>query len=190
MKKSSPKSGPMAPRAAKAPQTLTLRYDTFSTPAGDFSIAVNARGAIAAAVFGDEEALRHCLRKHARAELSRDPAAIKDLRRQVEAYFAGSRAPFVFEIAREEVGATPFQDTVWNALREIPHGETRSYGQLAEAIGRPKASRAVGRANGSNPVCLFVPCHRVIGKDGSLTGYAYGTDCKKTLLETEGLRTF
>jgi methylated-DNA-[protein]-cysteine S-methyltransferase len=173
MKKSAPETSPDA---------IVFRYDTFSTPAGKFSIAVDRRGAIAAAVFGDVEALRKCLRKRGKHPLERDPGALHHLRRQVDAYFAGSREPFVFELAVEP---TPFQDKVWKALRDIPHGETRSYAQLAEAVGSPKASRAVGRANGSNPVCLFVPCHRVIGKDGSLTGYAYGTDCKKKLLEVE-----
>lgn len=162
------------------PTDLKLFYDTFDTPAGPFSIAVNERGAIAAAVFGAYPALRKCLKGK---EAVRDPGAVLSLRRQVEAYFSGSRAPFEFELAVE---ASPFQDKVWKALREIPHGQTRSYGELARALGNPGASRAVGRANGANPVCLFVPCHRVIGADGSLAGYAYGTEVKKKLLEVEG----
>lgn len=174
----------MNPKPSKSSPAAPLRYDTFATPAGKFSIAVDARGAIAAAVFGDDGALRKCFKgRHKTREAVRDPVALRDLRRQVEAYFAGSREPFVFELATEP---TPFQDKVWKSLREIPYGETRSYGQLAASVGNPKASRAVGRANGSNPVCLFVPCHRVVGADGSLTGYAHGTEVKKKLLEVEG----
>jgi methylated-DNA-[protein]-cysteine S-methyltransferase len=160
---------------------MKLLYDTFDTPAGPFSIAVNEKGAIAAAVFGDYPALKKCLRGR---DAVRDFAAVSPLRTQVEEYFAGSRKPFVFKVAQEAQG-TPFQEGVWKALRDIPHGETRSYGELARALGNPGASRAVGRANGSNPVCLFVPCHRVIGADGSLTGYAYGEEIKRQLLELE-----
>ena len=165
------------------PSAIVLRYDSFPTPAGDFSIAVDAKGAIAAAAFGNLETLRKCLGlKAGQGDLARDPGAIQHLRRQVENYFAGSREPFLFELA---VSPTPFQEKVWKSLCEIPYGETRSYGQLAASLGNPKASRAVGRANGSNPVCLFVPCHRVIGADGSLTGYAYGEEVKKKLLAVE-----
>jgi methylated-DNA-[protein]-cysteine S-methyltransferase len=81
---------------------------------------------------------------------------------------------------------TDFQKSVWSQLRKIPYGETRSYSQIAEAIGRPKAVRAVGTANGSNPVAIIVPCHRVIGSSGKLTGYGGGLPLKKRLLELEG----
>ena len=159
----------------------TLFYDTFDTPAGSFSIAVNDEGAISVAVFGGEEVLRRYLKGR---EAIRNPAALVSLRKQVDEYFMGSRKPFVFKLAVE---FTAFQKKVWDALCKIPHGETRSYGELAAMLGHPKASRAVGRANGSNPVSLFVPCHRVIGADGSLTGYAHGTEVKKTLLKVEGI---
>lgn len=85
-------------------------------------------------------------------------------------------------------GGTAFQREVWAALRAIPAGETRSYGQLAEALDRPRAVRAVGLANGANPVGIVVPCHRVIGKDGALTGYAGGVERKRWLLDHEGAR--
>jgi methylated-DNA-[protein]-cysteine S-methyltransferase len=81
---------------------------------------------------------------------------------------------------------TLFQMRVWNALRDIPFGTTISYGELARRIGQPRAVRAVGRANGANPICIIVPCHRVIGGDGSLIGYASGVDRKRTLLSLEG----
>jgi len=83
---------------------------------------------------------------------------------------------------------TEFQKRVWDALCAIPVGETRGYAQLAGQLGSPQAARAVGRANATNPICLFVPCHRVIGADGSLTGFAFGEDIKRKLLEHEGVR--
>jgi methylated-DNA-[protein]-cysteine S-methyltransferase len=160
-------------------KTESLFYDTFETPLGKFSIAVNEKGAIAAAVFGDYKALKVCLKNR---DAVQNAQKVAFLRKQVNDYFAGSRKPFVFDL---DVKPTAFQAQVWGALKEIPYGQTRSYGEMAKTVGNPKASRAVGRANGSNPVCLFVPCHRVIGADGSLTGYAYGEKIKKGLLELE-----
>lgn len=103
--------------------------------------------------------------------------------RQLREYFARKRR--VFEIPLDLQG-TEFQKTVWRQLQEIPFGETRSYAQIAQAVGRPKAVRAVGAANGSNPAAIVVPCHRVIGSGGSLTGYGGGLPLKKRLLELEG----
>lgn len=102
--------------------------------------------------------------------------------RQLHEYFDGTRRDFDLPLAPE---GTEFQQKVWRALREIPFGETRSYGELARMIRQPTASRAVGLANGRNPIALVVPCHRVIGADGSLTGYAGGLSFKKALLEIE-----
>ena len=85
---------------------------------------------------------------------------------------------------------TPFQHSVWTLLRRIPFGETRTYGELASEIGHPGAARAVGRANGANPICVIVPCHRVIGADGGLTGFAFGADLKRRLLALERVRGF
>ncbi len=113
-----------------------------------------------------------------------DAPAPADLAKKFTAYFAGDIAA-IDDIATETTG-TPFQRSVWAALREIPAGETWSYSRLAAHIGRPAAVRAVGLANGSNPISLVVPCHRVIGADGSLTGYGGGIDRKKWLLEHEG----
>jgi methylated-DNA-[protein]-cysteine S-methyltransferase len=106
------------------------------------------------------------------------PAVIDQLR----AYFAGELTTFDMPLAA--VG-TPFQRSVWAALRRIPYGETRSYGQLALTLGRPEAARAVGAANGANPLGIIVPCHRVVGADGSLTGYGGGLERKRFLLELE-----
>lgn len=102
--------------------------------------------------------------------------------RQLDAYFAGRLRTFDLPLA--PVG-TPFQNRVWSALRAIPFGETRNYGQLAKAIGKPTAMRAVGAANGRNPIAIVVPCHRVIGADGSLTGFGGGIERKKFLLSLE-----
>ncbi len=101
---------------------------------------------------------------------------------QLDEYFAGTRTAFDFPCAPQ---GTPFQRKVWAALREIPYGETRSYKQIAEAIGKPKACRAVGMANNCNPIIIVIPCHRVIGADGSLTGYGGGLEMKRALLDLE-----
>lgn len=102
--------------------------------------------------------------------------------RQLEQYFAGTRRDFDLVLAPD---GTPFQLAAWQALRTIPFGETRSYQQQASAIGRPTAVRAIGAANGKNPLPIVVPCHRVIGKDGSLVGFGGGLSCKRWLLAHE-----
>lgn len=102
--------------------------------------------------------------------------------RQLDEYFAGTRTAFDFPLRLQ---GTPFQEKVWAALRNIPYGETRSYQQIAQAIGQPKACRAVGMANHRNPIYIVVPCHRVVGANGALTGYGGGLDMKKALLELE-----
>ena len=155
-------------------------YDTFTTPVGDFSVALNATGAVIATAFGGLAELRE--RFHA-DEIVRDEARAADGRREVTEYFAGQRQKFTVKLA---ASGTHFQQSIWTALRRIPFGETRSYGQLAAEIGNPDAARAVGRANATNPICLLVPCHRVIGADGSLTGFAFGEEIKRQLLEHEG----
>ncbi|HEY4188648.1 MAG TPA: methylated-DNA--[protein]-cysteine S-methyltransferase [Polyangia bacterium] len=110
-------------------------------------------------------------------------ALLKRCARQLEEYFAGARATFDLPLRLE---GTAFQQRVWQALLTIPFGETRSYAEQARAIGRPTATRAVGAANGRNPISIIVPCHRVIGSDGSLTGYAGGEPTKRWLLTHEG----
>ncbi|KOU55035.1 cysteine methyltransferase [Streptomyces sp. MMG1533] len=101
---------------------------------------------------------------------------------QLKAYFAGELKEFTLEL---RLRGTPFQCSVWEQLRKIPYGETRSYGELADILGNPTASRAVGLANGKNPVGIIVPCHRVVGANGSLTGYGGGLDRKQRLLDFE-----
>lgn len=161
---------------------MNARYDTFSTPAGEFSVAVNSHGAVIATAFGGLAALK---RRFAAGHLERDPAAVAEARKQVHAYFRGERDAFNLPLAP---AGTAFQQRVWAALTAIPAGETRTYGELARALGRPSAARAVGRANATNPICLIVPCHRVIGADGSLTGFAFGEPIKRQLLDHERRR--
>jgi methylated-DNA-[protein]-cysteine S-methyltransferase len=118
-------------------------------------------------------------------EWTRDDACLAPVRLQLEEYFRGERTSFDLPLAFE---GTPFQERVWRALGEIPFGETTSYGELAKRIGKPNwpGARAVGAANGQNPIALIVPCHRVIGADGSLTGFGGGLPRKRWLLTHEG----
>jgi methylated-DNA-[protein]-cysteine S-methyltransferase len=116
------------------------------------------------------------------ASWTRADDAFKDVRTQLEEYFAGTRQKF--DLSLRPAG-TSFQRAVWSALVEIPYGETTSYGKIAAALGQPDAARAVGLANGRNPIPIIVPCHRVIGADGSLTGYGGGVPAKRWLLSHE-----
>ena len=113
-----------------------------------------------------------------------DKRAFPDAVAQIEEYFAGERTSFDIALAPH---GTNFQQRVWDALCEIPYGETRSYGEIARQIGQPRAARAVGLANARNPIPIIVPCHRVIGAKGSLTGYAGGLETKGALLDLEHL---
>lgn len=120
-----------------------------------------------------------------RAGWSPDPRAFDAAVEQLGAYFAGELTAFDLEL---KLRGTEFQRRVWQALLTIPYGETRSYGQIAEQIGAPGSARAVGWANGHNPIAIVVPCHRVIGANGSLTGFGGGLDRKRALLDLEGKR--
>jgi methylated-DNA-[protein]-cysteine S-methyltransferase len=126
------------------------------------------------------------VRKHGpdevQPEWQRDDSAFTEACRQLDEYFAGERT--VFDLPLNPAG-TPFQLRVWEALKTIPYGEIRSYGEIAEQIGRPGAARAVGLANGRNPISIVVPCHRVIGASGALTGYGGGLERKQYLLDLE-----
>ena len=118
----------------------------------------------------------------ARAGWRRDDEALRGAREQVEAYFAGELTAFDLLLAPR---GTPFQEKVWEALRAIPYGATASYRDIAGRVGNPTAVRAVGAANGRNPISIVIPCHRVIGADGSLTGYGGGMERKRWLLDLE-----
>ena len=125
------------------------------------------------------------VRLNTETEDPRHPVLV-ETERQLEEYFAGRRQEFAVKL---DVAGTPFQRKVWNALLTIPFGETRSYGEIARQIGNPDAVRAVGAANGRNPVSIIAPCHRVIGATGKLTGFGGGLDAKAFLLDLEAKRT-
>lgn len=136
-----------------------------------------------------DQGLTHVFHANQQSELPSDhwvdepkQEHLAQARGQLEEYFATQRTDFAVTLAPE---GTPFQLAVWEALKTIPYGQTSSYTDIAEHIGKPKAVRAVGAANGRNPLSIFVPCHRVIGKSGTLTGYAGGLDKKSILLALE-----
>jgi len=137
---------------------------------------------------GDGDALREIRFVNGRrqqppdSDWQQNPAPFKEAIRQLGAYFAGELEEFDLALAPE---GTPFQLDVWKYLCDIPYGETISYGELARRIGNPNASRAVGLANGSNPIPIIIPCHRVIGSNGKLTGYGGGLPIKEKLLALE-----
>ncbi|HMD60304.1 MAG TPA: methylated-DNA--[protein]-cysteine S-methyltransferase [Opitutaceae bacterium] len=160
--------------------TRSYHFTEFNTPMGAFSVAVDSDGAVAATAFGDERALGGRLRG---ADLVRDTNRTAAARSQLEEWFLGKRRDFSLELS---LGGTLFQRRVWDAVRRIPYGQTRSYLDVARVVG--SSPRAVGRANATNPACLVVPCHRVVGSDGSLTGYAFGEETKGLLLEFEASR--
>jgi methylated-DNA-[protein]-cysteine S-methyltransferase len=112
--------------------------------------------------------------------------AFKPVKEQLTAYFAGALTNFDLKL---KLQGTDFQSNVWQALMQIPFGETRSYGDIAVMVGKPGASRAVGAANGQNPLPIVIPCHRVIGSDGGLTGFGGGLECKKFLLSHEQINS-
>lgn len=114
----------------------------------------------------------------------RETLLLKEVRQQFEAYFTGSLRQFDLPIAPQ---GTPFQLEVWRLLQEIPWGQTITYGELARRVGKPQASRAVGMANGRNPLPIIIPCHRVVGRGGKLTGYTGGLHVKVKLLQLEGI---
>jgi methylated-DNA-[protein]-cysteine S-methyltransferase len=133
----------------------------------------------------DGDALVHLLLPGATPDPAwrRDDAALADARAQLEGYFAGTRQRFELRLAPP--GGTPFERRVWAALLDIPYGEVVSYGELADRVGAPRAARAVGQANGRNPIAIIVPCHRVVAAGGKLGGYGGGLPAKRALLDLE-----
>jgi methylated-DNA-[protein]-cysteine S-methyltransferase len=163
---------------------MTLTLDRIPSPVGEVLVVVDADSAVRALDFHDfEERMLRLLRRHY-GEVALTPGrAPEAVRKAVVSYFGGDLS--AFDRVEVRTGGTAFQRSVWKALRDIPAGETRSYGQLAAAIGAPTVVRAVGLANGANPVGVIVPCHRVIGSSGKLTGYAGGLERKRWLLAHE-----
>ena len=151
-------------------------YTTIESPVGPLLLACDERGLRRVSFENGKRATP------LQPDWKLDKEPFSEVIRQLQAYFSGELKEFNVQLAME---GTEFQLRVWNALRAIPYGETISYARLAERIGNPKAVRAVGLANGSNPIPIIVPCHRVIGSDGSLTGFGGGLSTKKRLLELE-----
>jgi len=148
--------------------TVTEFIDTLASPIGTLTVRVNSDAALVAIHFEHDAVSGH-----------RDKLRCRTVLQQLDEYFAGSRRDFDLHLAPT---GTPFQTKVWQTLCKIPYGETISYQTLATQIGNPKASRAVGSANGANPIPIVVPCHRVITSDSRLGGYAGGLDAKRILL--------
>jgi methylated-DNA-[protein]-cysteine S-methyltransferase len=155
---------------------MAMLYTTTDSPIGELLLA------------GDGQALHHLSMQHGRRPLKLDPswqrddAAFESVIAQLSEYFDGERRAFDLEL---NMTGNPFELRVWEELERIPYGETTSYGDIAKRIGSPDAARAVGLANGRNPVAVIVPCHRVIGANGSLTGYGGGLERKRLLLDLE-----
>lgn len=155
---------------------MTTYYHYYAAPIGELLLA------------GDGEYLttlgfpRGKMQKRHESDWKKDAAVFKEVSYQLESYFEGELQAFDLPLSPR---GTVFQEAVWKALTEIPFGETWSYGQLAKHIGKPKASRAVGAANGVNPIPVIIPCHRVIGSSGKLTGFGGGLDTKRFLLALE-----
>lgn len=164
------------------PERLTL--DRIETPLGEVLLVTDAEGAVRALDFKDfEPRMMKLLARHYGAVELLQGRAPEPVRMAVRAYFDGDA--HALDGLATRTGGTEFQRQVWAALKTIPAGQTRSYAQLAAMIGRPSAVRAVGLANGANPIALIAPCHRVVGANGTLTGYAGGLERKRWLLAHE-----
>ena len=147
-------------------------YETYKSPVGPITLTSEGAGLTSL----------HTGKFRIPAGWKRDPKMFRDVVRQLDDYFAGKLNKFDVPL---DLKGTAFQLKVWNAMLDIPHGGTMSYGELARRIGYPKAARAVGQASGRNPVAIIVPCHRVVGSNGSLTGYGGGLPRKAALLDLE-----
>jgi methylated-DNA-[protein]-cysteine S-methyltransferase len=155
---------------------MTTKHTVVDSPLGELTV-VGEDGVVTGLYFAQHR------RRPDRATFGpRDDAMFAEVARQLGEYFAGERTGFDVPLAAE---GDDFDQRVWALLRTIPYGETRSYGELARQLGDPKLAQEVGAANGRNPLCVLVPCHRVVGADGSLTGYAGGLDRKRFLLVLE-----
>jgi O-6-methylguanine DNA methyltransferase len=168
----------------------TLHCTTMHSAIGPLFLAASSRGLIALefdARSPGQQSIRpnprHLREEEKGFQFEDSPRVMRPFVSELEEYFAGKRREFTFAL---DLRGTDFQLACWRALLAIPYGETRSYADIARAVGKPNAFRAVGMANNRNPIAIVVPCHRVIASDGSLCGYGGGLDLKRTLLELEG----
>ena len=148
-----------------------MQYAVMNSPMGPLTVATTEKG-LASVHFG----------KSVPSGIAADESGKSEVVKQLSEYFEGKRSTFELSL---DVRGTAFQRSVWKQLLQIPYGETRSYGEIARAVGKPAAARAVGMANHYNPVAIVIPCHRVVGRNGSLTGYAGGLHLKEQLLSIE-----
>ncbi len=166
---------------------MNLYFDTFKTPLGDMTAAATVAGALCLLDFSDcAERSDQLLRRRFGLFNRKMRANPQGIHGRMADYFAGRNARAAFDGLDLDTVGTAFQKTVWTILAEIPYGETISYSELATRAKSPRAVRAVGSANGQNPVAIIIPCHRVIAKNGSLAGYAGGVERKQKLLTLEG----
>jgi epoxyqueuosine reductase len=170
-----------------------LRSATIPSPVGPLFLAASARGLVAlefdARLLGQQTIRpnpRNLRAETRRMQFAESAETLRTHIRELEQYFAGDRREFTFAL---DLRGTDFQVACWRALLAIPYGETRTYADIARAVGRPQGFRAVGMANNRNPIAIIVPCHRVIASDGTLCGYGGGLDVKRKLLELEGALT-
>ena len=160
---------------------MTYAYKTMASPVGELKLIASDKG-LAAILWENDDPKRVRLTPLAKDD---NHPILREAERQLSAYFAGTLKAFTLAL---DFKGTDFQKRVWSALLTIPFGETRSYGEIARQIGKPTASRAVGAANGKNPISIIAPCHRVIGSNGALTGFAGGLAAKSLLLGIESPR--
>ena len=156
---------------------MTRKYAWIDSPVGKLFLSRDEAG------LRELRFARNLPPEHPADDWIEDRAAFEDVIAELRDYFAGERKRFEIALAPE---GTPFQRKTWETLRRIPFGETITYSELARRVGNPRACRAVGAANGRNPLSIVIPCHRVVGSRGKLTGYAGGVDVKRRLLELEG----
>ncbi|MDQ6717228.1 MAG: methylated-DNA--[protein]-cysteine S-methyltransferase [Gemmatimonadota bacterium] len=165
---------------------MTIKYGIGPSSVGKLLVAKSEKGLCAVQVRGTEEEMERSLReRYADTIVLRDEKAVAPLRKLVLASIAGKPLPRKLDL---DIQGTEFQRSVWSELRRIPSGATRSYADIAKAIGKPNATRAVANACGANPLPVLVPCHRVIAKDGTIGGYTGGLKIKRALLDAEGVR--
>jgi methylated-DNA-[protein]-cysteine S-methyltransferase len=168
-------------------RTSNIYYSDMETPIGHLTLAATKKG-LCWMDFNHSDTVLRALERWSRQyfltdQMQRDDLALQDVKDQLEQYFKAGRRDFTCEI---DLMGTPFQKLVWNSLLEIPYGEVRTYKEVAQTIGAPKAVRAVGGANNKNNIPIIIPCHRVIGSNGALVGYGGGLHIKEHLLELEG----
>jgi methylated-DNA-[protein]-cysteine S-methyltransferase len=154
-----------------------MKYSYVESPLGDLMVIHDGHGLIGLRLPTEKRPIQ------IGPEWERDDAPFGELHNQLDEYFAGERREFELDLRAK---GNAFQKAVWQELRQIPYGMTASYGEVASEIGKPGAARAVGIANAQNPIAIITPCHRVIGADGSLTGYGGGLEAKRWLLDHEG----